>query len=885
GYNYTGIGVYRATYSFTDELDGMSGTNIDFVDIEAGDDSTYSATIIGEEDNHKKVIQFLAAGDNGKYALWRHTETETSGTIEWWWKYIDNGVGNFIFIGIRTSGSLTIINVRFQSSDNTFKYQYGNGIGGTTVGSTAAAADTWHHIKITFSLATDTQSVWLNGVLVVDNENFVNDRTAVSMEHWRFQFDTFAGANSAEAYMDAYGESSDNDYMVGWNREEYAFFGDYNSTYSFENDLIGANPSGWVVDEGGGTVNVIGSVGNHKKVVELDDTDAVNDVNLVNTFVSVQTSGTIELWINIDDVTTKRTFIYGGGGSNFILFIDGDKWQYYDAHVLNDVGLTAVVNIWYHLKINFDCATDTYDIIIDGIEYQTGVDFYDPAVNIPSLFIGSRGNDQDYKIYLDAVDYSWSPGYSNGRNRLTENDDLLGHYSATHSFPFDDVGEAPEGWDSAVYTVIGSAWQEHRKVLKLTRDGSNPIIERDFYTDITSGTIELYMGSDDVTQLSHLRLYDGASSVIQINLYDDKLQYRYDGAYNPILDPILDNKWYHIKLDFETGAGGYKGLAADTFYITIDGTQYGPYPFNNVAPHVDKIYFTCNSGAVYNFYVDAIDYSWDPYYSVGRNINPTKANLLGQYPGTYSSESELVHTSGTEIDLVHSMGTGFSAEIIDEYDGHRKIMKVDTIYTVGAKLEYDRRSLGAGISDVGTVEFWFELTSGSILYFALTHSPRIVTLKFYPTYVRVQTGDGDTDYYYTTSGLRHYKIDFNNPTNIVSVWVEGVLVVDNEATTSDVSASYIDRWYFEHTQSVTFYVDSVSYSWDDNYLIGDNFHYNNFLGSETFEGYNATEPGFYYGTDSFDYNTEDEVYYGTYDFRDEADGTSGTSIDFVDFVN
>ncbi|KKM04023.1 hypothetical protein LCGC14_1768510, partial [marine sediment metagenome] len=680
----------------------------------------------------------------------------------------------------------------------------------------------------------------------------------------------------------------------------------YNSTYSFEDEDIGT--SGTDIDFVDSTMlydgacEIVSDWQGHKKVLRLQDDVTVAEDPQIYHSITQATSGTHEFWIGTTDVTKSYKFSYEEiGGNNIIALLiqssklywidDGDVWNIIVIPMLND--------ILYHIKVvwRVDNTMDLYvngDLLVDNQPTNNNM-----VGGIERLYIRAQGDSTEY-LYLDAYDESSSPGYSNGRNRLTENDDLLGHYPASHSFPFDDVGEAPEGWDSAAYTVIGSAWQEHRKVLKLTRDGSNPIIERDFYTDITSGTIELYMGSDDVTQLSHLRLYDGASSVIQINLYDDKLQYRYDGAYNPILDPILDNKWYHIKLDFETGAGLYKGLAADTFYITIDGTQYGPYPFNNVAPHVDKIYFTCNSGAVYNYYVDAIDYSWDPYYSVGRNINPTVANMLGQYPATYSFESDLVQTSGTVSGIIgisdyidHAVLSGgaySTVSIAQEIDGHRKVLELTNYGTADKYVtvyNYFENQMNP------TFEFWWGVSSivGKVSY-----------IGFYDGVNQlVQLGVIDNDDLEYDDGvawqeikanvfaagvLVHVKLVINLNTSSFDCYVNGELGVVGIPLLNDFVDGVDSMYVLTHPgdRDYSVYLDAVGNSFDDNYLLGDDYHYNNFLGSETFENYNQTYPGNYYGTESFDYYTEDEVYYGTYDFRDEVGETDYNNIDFIDYA-
>ncbi|KKN36775.1 hypothetical protein LCGC14_0770350, partial [marine sediment metagenome] len=464
GYNYTGIGEYRATYSFTDELDGVINNDIEGLTGFSGTDTNAVVTIVGSQGNHKKVIKVSGDGDNGaQTTIYTESVTQTSGTIEYWTKYIDNGVGTLAFYFYSTANQIMLYSY-LDCSNNRYTVQYGNGAGGVTSVHTALASDTWLHVRWEFDSTTDTNSMWLDGVNIFANEEFYNDLDATSFKRIWFRTRNNAGVNAVEYYIDAIGYSWDNDYMIGWNREEYAFFGDYNSTYSFEDDLIGANPSGWVVDEGGGTVNVIGSVGNHKKVVELDDTDGGDNVRITQTFIGgAQTSGIVELWLRSDDVS-DYIYLYLYAGGPYVLYMQAVAagWRVYYGGGWN-VLATSADNVWYHIRVYWrdDAGTTKITVWLDGIEIVSD----EPAPNngsITSMAVSSLAGGTN-TIYVDAIDYSWSPGYSNGRNRLTENDDILGHYPATHSFPFDNVGEAPEGWDSAAYTVIGSAWQEHRK--------------------------------------------------------------------------------------------------------------------------------------------------------------------------------------------------------------------------------------------------------------------------------------------------------------------------------------------------------------------------------------------------------------------------------------
>ena len=208
--------LYPATYNFRDEAVGASGTDIGWIDTESGTDTGYSAVITASEDGHRKVIKCITNGDNGTYVYWRHTITETSGTLELCFKYIDKGIGfhNFIF---KNELGTDVMYSLLTAATNLYTMYYGDGAGGNNTITVAMVSDTWNHIRFMFDCATDKQTVWVNGILKVDAENFHSDRVATSISNYRFQFDNFGGANSGEAYIDAIGESWDTDYAIGDN--------------------------------------------------------------------------------------------------------------------------------------------------------------------------------------------------------------------------------------------------------------------------------------------------------------------------------------------------------------------------------------------------------------------------------------------------------------------------------------------------------------------------------------------------------------------------------------------------------------------------------------------------------------------------------------------
>lgn len=207
------VGMYWATENFRDEVDGTSEANIRFIDSTNHDDSNVLASIIALEDGHKKVIKFVCDGDNGKFAAWVFTSwaSQTAGTIEFWWKYIDNGVGRHRFV-LRDEGDEEVIRVDIAADVPTFQVYHA----GTST-TRFFASDKWNHIKITFDCATDTFSLWLNNASVVAGVAFYLSRTATTIDSGFFLMFQFAGANAGEMYMDAWGQSWDPNYTIGDN--------------------------------------------------------------------------------------------------------------------------------------------------------------------------------------------------------------------------------------------------------------------------------------------------------------------------------------------------------------------------------------------------------------------------------------------------------------------------------------------------------------------------------------------------------------------------------------------------------------------------------------------------------------------------------------------
>jgi len=199
--------------------------------------------------------------------------------------------------------------------------------------------------------------------------------------------------------------------------------GHYLGTYSFYDDIIGNDPIDWTVDETGGAVNVIEEWNNHNHIVEMDDIDGER-CDLFQFTSSIPTYGTIEFWWLSTNTTEEMRFTGNGGSgynSMFRIQVVNGKFMYYDSGY-QELGLDATNNVWYHVKINFECGIGTYDglaqydynIYVDGDKFGDFDFITDEADFRMPDFLSGTG--QDYKIYIDAIGYSWDTGYNIGDN-------------------------------------------------------------------------------------------------------------------------------------------------------------------------------------------------------------------------------------------------------------------------------------------------------------------------------------------------------------------------------------------------------------------------------------------------------------------------------------
>ncbi|MHA1277083.1 MAG: hypothetical protein ACTSQ8_07850 [Candidatus Helarchaeota archaeon] len=159
-------------------------------------------------------------------------------------------------------------------------------------------------------------------------------------------------------------------------------------------------------------VSIVDEVDGHRNVMELDDQSGTNRVEIYKSLPNV-VSAEISLWIRTIDVTKRITLEIRDGGYTDALkmYIDNSYFKYYDS-AEHDI-VAAVNDTWYHLKITLN--PSTWSIIINNVNYGPYNYRGSPAA-FDLLFFYTNASDNNYKIYIDAIGFSWD-GYVSGSNK------------------------------------------------------------------------------------------------------------------------------------------------------------------------------------------------------------------------------------------------------------------------------------------------------------------------------------------------------------------------------------------------------------------------------------------------------------------------------------
>lgn len=342
------------------------------------------------------------------------------------------------------------------------------------------------------------------------------------------------------------------------------------------------------------------------------------------------TFGTYEFWINTNNASVASEIWFENNGTDiFGVRINDSNFQYWNDLFpqWDDIGVIATNNIWYHVRIDFRCGSQTYEglaqydfkVFINDTEYGDYDFYYNEPIITDLSFRLYYNNNISYSTYFDAIGYY-----------------TFGFYDATYDFENDLYGN-PSNWivdegggsiEVIPYTPL------HRSVVEIndTSSGDNCFMYQELSeTWITNGSIQFYWYSDNVNQTSTFRLSGNLipSYMLYLFIRDGKFQY-FNGGYQDLgHTPLVNNTPYHITINFEctnsdnfTPYGFTNNLSQYTYNVRINNFyNYGDFPFVNNVSYLSEIYYLSDvSHDNYLQYIDAIGYSWDANYNNNDNF-------------------------------------------------------------------------------------------------------------------------------------------------------------------------------------------------------------------------------------------------------------------------
>ena len=803
-------------------------------------------SVVNEFDGHTNVL--YGYNPTGSSVQSRISFTgQTSGSVEfymgdyengWCWAVIFNEVGQIMIQIIQTSDT----NIRVYHA--------------ATSTSTTVQAGTMRHIKVDFNCSTDVQSVWINGINVIMNQPFTGSLIATTINQYGILVDTTAGIK-----IDGLGFSWEN--YESWSNLNYKLFDrtyqedelNYLGEYSWNDE---SELDDW--DLQCDTTEIISEYLGHENVLHVVEALGTEKRNTVS--FEAQTTGIVEFYLSeLADISYFNigAGIYIRAYPTYFRFYTGAGWD----------GVNGYYDGFPHVKVEFDCNSDTYSAWVNGITIVSNGDFSNAVEisDINSLLIGALGTSWASDIYVDALDFSWSSGYYEGRNLHSELEYYdtnlayqqnweTGNYQGEYSFTEDVVYSVPNGWVDTSGIECGSyiidELDGHENVLILDDQSSTSLCASEFsIPEIELGSMEFYIRSSDVTQTQRIYGYSGSTICLFIQIKSSNLIYNELSGSEITIDSISSNTWYHIKIEFD--------FSSDMFDLWIDNIlKVDNGTFRNLGDSFTKMYFrTDSSENNYQYYIDGFDYSWSPGYYEGRNTYEDTTIKLKEFTKFEDNSSYLYEylfetTTGTDYkvannvenwgtsldydlsDWIDTSGTGSTVSVISTLDGHDNILKLDD-QSASSRVYFDY--LTDQMNGIVEMFVYFEdVTQSTIIALqqvdylnANGFSIGSGKFKYYDGVDSVDIADVVIDTWY------HLKFTFD----VSSTWSVDIDGIHYGEFPWRGDLTTVDRISLETSTTnlgYTFYVDGVGISWND-YIPGDNqlnsksdtfeYHYSN----------------------------------------------------------
>lgn len=400
------------------------------------------------------------------------------------------------------------------------------------------------------------------------------------------------------------------DYTDNFNLQDtYNNTGVYNATYTFTDEvgLTGTEITSFVdsIEGGNNNCTVISNLDGHQGVLLISTIDDTGTL-IRNSFSSNINSGTIELWVRTTnaEVPTFYIYLYETNSIRIKLMINDDEWR-----VDDNVGswrtiCSATENVWYHIGIDFNVSTDTFDFYLNGVLIESDITFDTTANSINNIkLIGESTVNRN--SYFDAIGYSWQPIYD-------FNDDIIGNEPIGWTSDNDDncTTNIIESFDFK-YNVLELYDNNNTGNLEITvpiNQEANQIIE----FDIAKSSI---VSDKDLT----ISFREGSEFLIKLKLIENDLYSEQAPPPNDIIKEnfITTNNFFHVKMILNDTTNTFNCYIDDI--LEANDLDY----LMSSSISIDNIWFTTfNTHYQFSCYIDNLALSSKSGYEIGDNMYP-----------------------------------------------------------------------------------------------------------------------------------------------------------------------------------------------------------------------------------------------------------------------
>ncbi|MFX1391908.1 MAG: PKD domain-containing protein, partial [Promethearchaeota archaeon] len=212
-------------------------------------------------------------------------------------------------------------------------------------------------------------------------------------------------------------------------------------------------------------------------------------------------------------------------------------------------------------------------------------------------------------------------------------------YIATYNWKNAIVNSIPNGWNvynledspppTTSVSIVESGVESHDKVLRL-KDNSHQkgISIGNSFDDQDFGTVEFWVNTNDTSSKTWaISLWDDSDMALQVLINNMEWQYTTNTNYNDIFPSLAveEDTWYHVRIDFciDNPSGIYNSLISQQFKVAVNDFESSIYNIDNTdIKKINTIKLETGLTDIGASWINAIGYSWDPYYEIGDNRNP-----------------------------------------------------------------------------------------------------------------------------------------------------------------------------------------------------------------------------------------------------------------------